>query len=268
MSDFVIINDLSLEEEGKLYKEFPPDINEYVKVADMVNANWRPFLNEKTYIGIAKSNDTISLLEAHDIGVLGFESTPGDYLSSAYVVQDLCRVERRDLEVVDARFHNIPLTILETKRCIIREHSIEDFQAILDIYQDKSMTDYIEPLFDYDEEKEYEKEYIECIYKFYGYGLWLIIDKSTNEVIGRAGVESKDSCDTNQVELSYQVKKEYQNKGIATEVCAAIVEYTFDRLEKESIIANVNEKNTPSIKIMDKLGFKPLKNGKYILYNK
>ena len=266
MSDFVIINDLSLEEEGKLYKEFPPDINEYVKVADMVNANWQPFLNEKTYIGIAKSNDSISLLEAHDIGALGFESTPGDYLSSAYVVQDLCRVERRDLEVVDARFHNIPLTILETKRCIIREHSIEDFQAILDIYQDKSMTDYIEPLYDGEEEREYQKKYIDVVYKFYGYGLWLIVDKETGEVIGRAGVESKENCeDINQVELSYQVKKEYQNKGIATEVCKAIVNYTFEKLEKKSIIANVNEKNIPSIRIMEKLGFKPLGNEKYIL---
>ena len=95
------------------------------------------------------------------------------------------------------------------------------------------------------------------------------MDKETGEVIGRSGVESKENCeDINQVELSYQVKKEYQNKGIATEVCKAIVNYTFEKLEKKSIIANVNEKNIPSIKIMDKLGFKPLKNGKYILYNK
>lgn len=267
MSDFVIINDLTLIEEKALYREFPPDIYEYVKVADMVNANWQPFLNEKTYIGISKSNDTISLLEAHDIGVLGYESTTGEYLSSAYVVQDLSRVEKRDLEVVDARFHNIPLSILETKRCIIREHSIDDFQAIVDIYQDDSMTEYIEPLFEEDKEREYQKQYIDVVYKFYGYGLWLVVDKETNEVIGRAGVESKENCeDINQVELSYQVKKEYQNRGIATEVCKAIVDYTFDRLEKESIIANVNEKNIPSIRIMEKLGFSPLGNGKYILY--
>lgn len=267
MCNYVIINDLSFEEEKSLYKEFPPDMYDYVKVADMVDANWQPFLNEKTYIGIAKSNDTISLLEAHDIGVLGYESTPGEYLSSAYVVQDLKRVEKRDLEVVDSRFHNYPMTILETKRCIIREHSTEDFKAILDIYQDKSMTDYIEPLYEIEEEREYQKKYIDVVYKFYGYGLWLIVDKETGEVIGRAGVESKENCeDINQVELSYQVKKEYQNKGIATEVCRAIVEYTFKRLEKDSIIANVNKKNIPSIRIMEKLGFNSLGNGKYILH--
>ncbi len=266
MCNFVIVNDLSLEEEKLLHKEFPPYMYEYVKVADMVDTNWQPFLNEKTYIGIAKSNDSISLLEAHNIGVLGYESTPREYLSSAYVVQDLERVEKRDLEVVDSRFHNIPLTILETKRCIIREHSIEDYQAILDIYQDESMTKYIEPLFETEEEREYQRQYIEVVYKLYGYGLWLIIDKETNSVIGRAGVESKENCkDITQVELSYQVKKEYQNRGIATEVCKAIVNYTFEKLEKKSIIANVNEKNIPSIRIMEKLGFESFGDGKYIL---
>ena len=45
MCNFVIVNDLSLEEEKLLHKEFPPYMYEYVKVADMVDTNWQPFLN-------------------------------------------------------------------------------------------------------------------------------------------------------------------------------------------------------------------------------
>ena len=47
---------------------------------------------------------------------------------------------------------------------------------------------------------------------------------------------------------------------------AAIVKFSVSVAAiKHSIIANVNEKNTASIRVVDKLGFKPLGNGKYIL---
>ena len=73
MCNFTIISDLTPDEEELLYSEFPPNDYEYVKVADIINDNWQPFFNNRRCVGIAKSNDTIALLEAHDIGVLGYE---------------------------------------------------------------------------------------------------------------------------------------------------------------------------------------------------
>jgi len=266
MCNFTIISDLTPDEEELLYSEFPPNDYEYVKVADIINDNWQPFFNNRRCVGIAKSNDTIALLEAHDIGVLGYESTTLEPLTCAYIVTDLKAIEKVDLETVDCRFHNRPLTILETNRCIIREHSLDDFDAICDIYSHESMTEFMEPLFDPDEEREYQKQYIERIYKFFGYGLWLIVNKADGKVIGRAGVETKESCkDYSQVELSYQVSVPYQNQGIATEVCLAIIDYTFNTLGKSSIIARVDKENIPSIKLIKKLGFRHQKDDKYIL---
>ncbi|MCR4610760.1 MAG: GNAT family N-acetyltransferase [Lachnospiraceae bacterium] len=267
MSNYVIINDLSNDEQSQLYNEFPPDKYRYVKVADMVKASWQPFFDADKTIGIAKSDESISILEAHDIAVLGYESTEDEILSSAYVVGDLGVVEKRDLDIVYSRFHKTPLIILETKRCIIREHTVDDYDAIRDIYDDEDMTEYIEPLFEPEEEKVYLNNYIEYIYKLFGYGLWLIVDKASNEVIGRAGVETREICkDKSQVELSYQVKKEYQGKGIATEVCRQIIDYTFNILKKDSIIARVDKGNLASVRLMDKLGFSLLEDGLYIKY--
>ncbi len=265
MSEYMIINDLSEAEEAKLYKNLPPDIYNYVKVADMVNADWQLFFDVSNCVGITKLNDTVSLLEARDIAVLGFESTMEDYLQTAYVVEDLSVVERRDIDIVNSRFHNTPLFVLDTERCIVREHSIEDYEAICDIYSDETMTEYIEPLFEPEEERRYLQQYIDNIYKYFGFGLWLIVDKKDNNVIGRAGVEIRDTCfEDGQVELSYQVKKDYQNRGIATEVCGAIVEYTFNVLKMNTIIARVDDGNLASTRVIDKLGFRKLGDGKYI----
>lgn len=256
MCSFTIISDLTPREEEILYSEFPPTDYEYVKIADIIDDNWQSFFVNRRCVGIAKSNDTLSLLEAHDIAMLGYESTSEERLSCAYIVTDLSAIEKADLETVYCRFHDIPLKILETDRCIIREHSVDDYDAICDIYSDKSMTEFMEPLFEPEEEKEYQKQYIKRIYNFFGYGLWLIVSKSDGRVIGRAGVESRESCeDYTQVELSYQVAVPFQRRGIATEVVGAIIDYTFNSLGKESIIARVDEENVASVKLMKKLGF-------------
>ena len=263
MSKFAIVNDLDREEESRLYEEFPVDEYIYLKVADLINMSWQPFFDDRL-IGIVKSNDSIALLEAHGIATLGYESTD-ELLTSFYVTEDLSVVELRDLEIVYSRFHNIPLEILQTDRCKLREHTLEDYSAIVKIYDDESMTKYIQPLFEPKEEKEYLKNYIDTIYKLFGYGLWLIIDKASGEVIGRAGVETRESCiEDKQVELSYQVKKAFQNKGIATEVCLSIIDYTFNTIGKDSVIARVDEDNEASIKVINKLGFEPYKDGVYI----
>ena len=52
MSKYMIINDLSEAEEAKLYNNLPPDIYNYVKVADMVNANWQLFFDVANCVGI------------------------------------------------------------------------------------------------------------------------------------------------------------------------------------------------------------------------
>lgn len=266
MCKWTIINDLTSDEEEILYNEFPPEDYEYVKVAEIINDNWQPFFNNRRCVGIAKSNDTIALLEAHDIGVLGYESTTLEPLTCAYIVTDLKAIEKVDLETVDCRFHNRPLVVLETSRCIVREHSLDDFDAICDLYSDSSMTEFMEPLFEPEEEREYQRQYIERIYKFFGYGLWLIVNKADGKVIGRAGVESKESCnDLSQVELSYQIAVPYQNKGFATEVCKAIVDYAFKDLGKTSIIAKADKNNLPSVKLLENLGFCNQGNSQYIL---
>lgn len=269
MYEYTIIHDLTSIEVSKLIKLLPIDRSRYIEVAyeDILRQPFFDDVNNRAYIGIIKSAETARILEERDIAVLGYESTNNARLDTLYVIEDLDALEMRDLDIVYARFHNLPLTILETDRCILREHTLDDYEDICKLYQDDDMTAYMEPLYDKDEEIEYLNNYINYCYKFYGYGLWLIIDKVTRQVIGRAGVELRESCaDTTQLELSYQVGSNYQNKGIATEVCLAVIDYAFNILNKESIIARVDRDNIKSIRVLNKLGFTPYNSGVYIRY--
>ena len=145
---------------------------------------------------------------------------------------------------------------------------MEDLDDLFHLYSGKHMTDYMEPLFPYEEEKEYQKKYIKNIYGMYDYGMWLVIDKETGEVIGRAGVESRGGIngknlsafrdkrdDEDTVELGYCIREDYQNKGYATEVCSEIIRYSFKNLGKLRVYAQVDEDNVISKKLLKRLGF-------------
>ena len=101
------------------------------------------------------------------------------------------------LEEVDTEFllrtfqrkHHLPWRILETKRCYLREITLDDMDDLFDLYNKKGITDYIEPLYERQEEEEYQRAYIENMYGYYGYGMWLAKEKGTHRLIGRAGID-------------------------------------------------------------------------------
>lgn len=149
--------------------------------------------------------------------------------------------------------------IARTKRLIIREMTLaqSDINGIFALYEDPRMTEFMEPLFPYDEEVEYEKNYIERVYAYYGYGLWLLEEKSSKEIIGRAGVEYREGCEKNEGELGFQVSFKRQREGFAYEALTKIVELSFFKYGFDSLRARINPKNIPSIALAKKLLMKP-----------
>ena len=83
------------------------------------------------------------------------------------------------LQHVYERHHHIPWIILKTPRCIVKEFSMEYLDALFELYAGKGMTDYMEPLYPYEEEREYQQAYIEQMYRFYGYGMWIVCDRKS-----------------------------------------------------------------------------------------
>ena len=133
------------------------------------------------------------------------------------------------------------------------------------IYEQKGVTDYLEPLYEEEEESAYTKAYIETRYRFYEYGMWVVFDKETGTMIGRAGLENRDVAVgvdekgqfiyESQVELGYMVTPSYQRKGYASEVCRAILRYAKEELELHFVNAFIHAENTASIGLIEKMNF-------------
>lgn len=152
------------------------------------------------------------------------------------------------------RYHGLPWTILVTERCVVKEFSLDYLDALFALYDGEGMTEYIEPLYPYEQEREYQKAYIRHMYGFYGYGMWIVCDRDTGALIGRAGLERREELG-GELELGYVIGVPYQRKGYATEVCTAILQYAEEELEQSEVSCIIAPDNFLSAHFAQKLGF-------------
>lgn len=189
-------------------------------------------------------------MEIPDIG-LG----EGYHGKASYVVYNEDDIDDGMLKLVCARKYNEPLVIAETERFIIREMTVGDLPHLYELYATLSDCPYVEPLYEYEEEKTFTIKYIENMYGFFGYGLWLVFDKETGELVARAGIENRSIDGCNCQELGYLVKKSWQGKHVAWEVVNCIIEIAKDRFGLEELNICTMKTNIPSIQLALKLGF-------------
>ena len=130
-----------------------------------------------------------------------------------------------------------------------------DLPHLYELYQTLSDCPYVEPLYEYEDEKAFTIKYIENMYGFFGYGLWLVFDKKTGELVARAGIENRSIDGQNCQELGYLVKKSWQGKHVAWEVMNHIVDIAKDRFGLEELYICTVKTNIPSIQLALKLGF-------------
>lgn len=176
------------------------------------------------------------------------------FLPAAYAVEQIEEIEYTSLLQEYQRLVGEPWHILTTKRCIVRETTTEDVDSFYKIYADPSITKYMENLYtDRAQEIAYIEDYIKTVYGFYGYGMWTILTKEDNIVIGRAGLSWREGYDI--PELGFVVAKPYQRQGYAYEVCRAILEYGEAKLGFMCFQAFIMAGNDISEKLCRKLGF-------------
>ena len=171
------------------------------------------------------------------------------------LVEGFDEVDVDFLEKVWQRYHRIPWTILETERCVVRELTLSDLDDLFALYGEGEIDKYTDALYPYEEEKEYQRAYVENMYRYFGYGLWLVFSKEDGTLIGRAGLEHREYHEEIELELGYIIGTQYQGQGYATEVCEAILAYAKENTGFERINALIEEGNIASIAVAKKLGF-------------
>lgn len=161
--------------------------------------------------------------------------------------------------------------ITETDRLIIREMTQSDLDALCKIMCDEDvMKASYENAFSIDEVQAWLNRHLKR-YEVYGFGLWAVVLKETNEMIGQCGITIQEWNDKEILEIGYLFQKAFWHKGYAAEAAIACKEYAFSNLNAKSIYSCVRDTNIASQNVAIRNGMKIVdrftKNFRYVDMN-
>lgn len=138
--------------------------------------------------------------------------------------------------------------VLETQRLYLREMDRNDFEALSRILQDEETMYAYNGAFNHEETQAWLDKQI-ARYRQYGFGLWAVILKETDEMIGQCGLTMQPWKDREVLEIGYLLRRDCWHKGYATEAAEACKEYAFTKLHAEEICSIIRDINLPSQRV-------------------
>lgn len=84
-------------------------------------------------------------------------------------------------------------------------------------------------------------------------GLWAVILKRDNNYIGHCGICAREQA--TEMRLAYYLAQPHWGFGYATEASAAFLEPAFKTLGLERLVADLQDGNQASVRVLEKLGF-------------
>nr|WP_297636026.1 GNAT family N-acetyltransferase [uncultured Clostridium sp.] len=146
-------------------------------------------------------------------------------------------------------------SVLTSERLIFRRITKNDFNELSEMLKDLDVMYAWEHSFS-DEEifKWIEKR--NKSYKNIGYDYLLAIDKKTSEVVGQIGLLDEVVNGKHFIGLGYILKKKFWHKGFATEGAKAMLDYAFNILKREEVIATIRVENKTSCDVAENIGMR------------
>jgi ribosomal-protein-alanine N-acetyltransferase len=159
-----------------------------------------------------------------------------------------------------------PIPVITTNRLSLRPFEMSDVDTLHRILSDGDILQYFP---DPDApSKTRVKSIIEKQldhWSEHGFGWWAVEPLNWHEMIGWCGLRYLD--ETDEVEVAYLLGRNYWRQGLATEAARASLNFGFDELKLEKIIAVVHPENLASRRVLEKLGMGNAENRKYFGMN-
>jgi RimJ/RimL family protein N-acetyltransferase len=158
--------------------------------------------------------------------------------------------------------------VLETSRLELRLCQIEDVQLVHTFWTNDRIRYF---LFDNRVISSAEaRSHIEdslANFEQYGYGLWLVFERTIDHLVGFAGfLHSEEGTPS----LIYGVHPDRWGYGYAMEAASTVLSYALETLSVPKVRADVDEPNIASVRVLEKLGMRRMGrevvNGHPLLY--
>jgi len=141
--------------------------------------------------------------------------------------------------------------MLETDRLILRPLDEKDVDAIFAMRSDPEVMRFIRV----PQNREESANWVELVSSRWAteqIGFCAMVEKSSGNFVGWCGLWRLK--ETGEIEIGYAVAKEVWGKGFATEAALKFLDYAFEKLEPEKIVAVARTQNMASRRVMEKLG--------------
>jgi RimJ/RimL family protein N-acetyltransferase len=151
--------------------------------------------------------------------------------------------------------------VIETKRLILRLMNENDIDDMLKIFTDKNvMKSFDLQSFSREQMKKWVERNLDHQNK-YGYGLFSVILKSNQELIGDCGLEHTEFERKPCVEIGYDFLSKYWNQGYATEAAKAVKDYAIGKLniDPKIMCSFIRKNNRASQRVSEKIGMHRVK---------
>jgi RimJ/RimL family protein N-acetyltransferase len=150
--------------------------------------------------------------------------------------------------------NTIPPIELESPRLLLRLMQPSDLDDLLKIFGDpKVMDSFNEPPFTRDQMEWWLQRNLAHQEEF-GYGLFSVILKSSNLLIGDCGLEHMEVEGEQKTELGYDFRSDFWNQGYATEAASTVRDFAFNSLKLPGLISLIRKGNQSSRKVAEKIG--------------
>src|SRR5947208_2714367 len=127
-------------------------------------------------------------------------------------------------------------TILETERLRLRELEPSDLDFVAAMLDDPEVMRYYPKRYTRAEAQDWlERQLLR--YAAHGHGLWLVLDRTTNEPVGQVGLVLQEVEGKLEPEIGYLIHRPFWRRGLATEAALGVRRYAFEERGLERVIS-------------------------------
>ena len=87
----------------------------------------------------------------------------------------------------------------------------------------------------------------------HGFTMWTVVERGSGTIVGACGFALVEGIGP-EIELAYHFGADHWNQGFATEAAAACLDYAFEELGLERVIAMTVPENFASRRVLEKIG--------------
>ena len=144
---------------------------------------------------------------------------------------------------------------IKTGRLLLRGMTPDDAADVFEYASDPLVARYV--IWDAHRSIKDSESFLELVVEGYRngeLGSWGMVDRESGKLIGTCGYDGSWLPAHARAEIGYALSRRYWGKGLMPEAVKALIEFGFDRMDLNRIVARCFSQNTASEKVMQKVG--------------